>query len=337
MTHEVSNLEARDSAPLRILFEHPEWFRPLFAELDRRGIPYEALDARTVTWDPATAPAGSVLFNRMSPSAYLRGGTAAVFATADILARAEVSGARVVNGSRAWATEISKSAQLDLLRRVGVRAPASRAAHDPRVAVTVAEGLQFPVVIKPNVGGSGAGVTRYDTPEQLSDAANAGALDLGLTGVGLVQELFRAADGAIHRVEVVGGRVLYGIRVHAPEGEFNLCPADACQTSDGVSLARGACAVDAKDQGLRVEAFSPSAEIIDEVERIAAAAGIEVGGIEFVNDERTGERLYYDVNALSNFVADGPKVLGFDPFERLVDWLETEVLPTGTELVEAVG
>jgi hypothetical protein len=34
--------------------------------------------------------------------------------------------------------------------------------------------------------------------------------------------------------------------------------------------------------------------------------------------------LYYDINALSNFVADGVNVVGFDPFVKLVDWLEAE-------------
>ena len=34
--------------------------------------------------------------------------------------------------------------------------------------------------------------------------------------------------------------------------------------------------------------------------------------------------MYYDINALSNFVADGPKVVGFDPFVKLADWLEAE-------------
>ena len=53
-------------------------------------------------------------------------------------------------------------------------------------------------------------------------------------------------------------------------------------------------------------------------------AGIEIGGVEYIVDDRDGKRLYYDVNALSNFVADGKRVLGFDPFERLADWLEAE-------------
>jgi len=55
-----------------------------------------------------------------------------------------------------------------------------------------------------------------------------------------------------------------------------------------------------------------------------AAAGIEIGGVEYMIDERDGSRVYYDINALSNFVADGPRVLGFDPFSRLADWLERE-------------
>ena len=54
------------------------------------------------------------------------------------------------------------------------------------------------------------------------------------------------------------------------------------------------------------------------------AAGIELGGIEYMVDDRDGQRLYYDINALSNFVADGQTVVGFDPFARLVDWLEVE-------------
>ena len=53
-----------------------------------------------------------------------------------------------------------------------------------------------------------------------------------------------------------------------------------------------------------------------------AAAGIEVGGVEYIVDDRDGQRYYYDINALSNFVADAPRVVGFDPFARLADFLE---------------
>jgi hypothetical protein len=65
-------------------------------------------------------------------------------------------------------------------------------------------------------------------------------------------------------------------------------------------------------------------EIVAQVERIMAAAHIDVGGVEYLVDERDGQRYFYDINALSNFVADAPRVVGFDPFSRLVDYLERE-------------
>src|SRR2546429_8212850 len=54
------------------------------------------------------------------------------------------------------------------------------------------------------------------------------------------------------------------------------------------------------------------------------AAHIDVGGVEYMIDDRDGQLYYYDINALSNFVADAPRVVGFDPFPRLVDYLERE-------------
>ena len=55
------------------------------------------------------------------------------------------------------------------------------------------------------------------------------------------------------------------------------------------------------------------------------ASGIEVGGVEYMIDDRDHRVSFYDINQLSNFVADAPRVLGFDPFARLADWLEMEL------------
>src|SRR5687767_6080230 len=38
--------------PIAVYHEHPDWFRPLFAELERRGIPFERLDAAAHSFDP---------------------------------------------------------------------------------------------------------------------------------------------------------------------------------------------------------------------------------------------------------------------------------------------
>jgi biotin carboxylase len=191
-------------------------------------------------------------------------------------------------------------------------------------APAAAEGFRFPVILKPNVGGSGKGIVRFDTPEALSQAARNGQLSLGLDSTALIQEFIPAGDGHITRVEVVGGKYLYAINVYITGETFDLCPADICKTTGGVELNLATCAVEAPKAGLRVEGYTPPPQVIEDVERIMQAAAIDVGGIEYVIDDRDGQRYYYDVNALSNFVSDGPRVIGFDPFVKLVDYLEHE-------------
>lgn len=307
-----------------IYYEHPHWFAPLFAELDRRGTRYARLHAEHHRFDPSSHPPFTLVFNRMSPSAWQRGHGHAVFYTHHFLAHLERHGVRVVNGTRAFHAETSKALQLSVLRELGLPYPATRIINDAADAPAAAAELRFPVVVKPNIGGSGAGVLRFDTPEQLAAAAVTNGLELGPDHTALVQEFIPAEEGRITRVEVLGGRYLYAIRVYSSGETFNLCPADVCQTTEGAELVRSACPVDAPRNGLRVEGYEPPPEIARQVERIAEACGIEVGGIEYAIDARDGRLYYYDVNALSNFVADAPRVVGFDPFARLADYLERE-------------
>jgi hypothetical protein len=89
-------------------------------------------------------------------------------------------------------------------------------------------------------------------------------------------------------------------------------------------LTRIACPVDAPKTGMKVEGYEPPRQVIEDVERIVELAGVEVGGIEYVFDEPTGRQLYFDVNALSNFVADPVRVIGFNPYSRLADFLIAE-------------
>jgi hypothetical protein len=46
-----------------------------------------------------------------------------------------------------------------------------------------------------------------------------------------------------------------------------------------------------------------------------------VAGVEYLVNARDGRPTFYDLNALSNFVADAASVVGFDPFEQLVDFI----------------
>jgi len=311
---------------LAIYYEHPDWFRPLFAELDRRGVPYAKLDATRHLYNPGEKKEPyAVVFNRMSPSAYLRGHGHGIFYTLQYLNHLENLGTRVINGERAFGIEISKARQLSLLDSLNLPYPKALVINSPSLAIEASESLRFPIVVKANIGGSGAGIVRFDSRAALVSAVENARIDLGIDQTALVQEFIPPRGGHITRVETLGGKYLYAIRVFTTGETFNLCPADICQTTDGVELARVACPVDAPRSGLKVEAFEPPLDVIRCVERIAQAAHIDVGGIEYITDDRDGSLLYYDINALSNFVADATRVIGFDPHARLVDFLQEEV------------
>ena len=308
--------------PFAIYHEHPDWFRPLFAELERRDIPFVRLDPRAQLYDPSEKSSPyALLFNRMSPSAYLRGGVQGMFFTLGFLAHLERLRVPVVNGSKGFAVEISKARQLTLLESLGLGYPKARVINHASRAVEAIEGLRFPVVVKANIGGSGAGIVKFENRKVLEAASKANQLDFGVDHTALVQEFVPARGGHITRVETLGGKYLYAIKVFTSGESFNLCPADICQRADGVELVRSACPVNAPKTGMKVEGYTPPPEVIAACEKIMQTAGIDVGGIEYMIDDRDGSLVYYDVNALSNFVADAVNVVGFDPFARLVDYL----------------
>jgi hypothetical protein len=304
-------LEPHVDRPVAILYEHPLWFEPLFAELERRGIPYERLHAERHSFDPSEPESPySLVVNRMSPSAWTRGNAGAIFNALDYLAYLDGIGAKVLNGYGPYGYELSKARQCALFARLGIRFPRTRVINDSAAAVEAAAGLRFPVLVKPNIGGSGAGIVSFDTAEELAAAE----LDLGLDGTALVQERIPAQGDSIVRVELLGGELLYAIRILLVPGSFNLCPADYCElpgVADGVS-----------GRGLPIEAYEPPAAVVADAKRIIRAGGLDLGGVEYLVDARTGGPTFYDVNALSNFVADAPNVIGFDPFVELVDLIE---------------
>jgi hypothetical protein len=255
---------------MAVYYEHPEWFRPLFAELVRRSIDYVAIDARCHGYDPAaTDREYALFFNRMSASAYRRGNAQSIFFARDYLAYLERIGTRVINGSKAFSIEISKAAQIALLHSLGLAAPRSRIINCARQATAAAQEFGFPILFKPNTGGRGAGIRRFDSASALEDAVAASEIDFGIDGTALVQEFLPIRGGHITRVETLGGKFLYAIKVSTSGDNFNLCPAELCMTEAAASRMKLA---DAPKAGLKVESFTPPAEVIDSIEKIVDAA-----------------------------------------------------------------
>ena len=318
-----------------IYHEHPDWFKPMLQELQARQIPYVQIDPTHHHFAiEDKAPDWDLFFNRMSPSAYLRDGVQGIFYTLSYLKHLETLGIRTINGFKAFTYETSKAQQLTLIHSLGYGYPKSRSINHPDQIIPALEGLRFPVVVKANIGGSGAGITKFNSVEEIEAAIAANEIDLGIDHTALVQEFVPARGGYITRVETLGGKYLYGIKVYTTGDTFNLCPADICQTNTGQELVRNACALDAPKNGLKVEGYTPPPEVIEAIETIIQQAGIDVGGIEYMIDDRDGSIVYYDVNALSNFVADAVNVIGFNPHQKLVDYLEEQAANV-TEAVES--
>jgi carbamoylphosphate synthase large subunit len=315
-------------APIAFLYEHPQWFEPMFAELTRRGVAFEKIFIPNHFYDIGSdKPGFKILVNRMSPSAGSRDHGSGIFHTLAYLEHLEMLGVRVINGTKAYRYEISKAAQHSLLRSLGIRYLPSRVIHNASQAVAAAEGLRYPIIVKANIGGSGRGIVRFNSKEELETAVEQGQIDLGLDNIALVQEFVPARGGYITRVETLAGKYLYAIHVYLTGETFDLCPADICQIKP-VETFDNACVLEAAKSGLKVESYTPPADVIQNIERIVKAAGIDVGGIEYIVDERDGEVYYYDINALSNFIADAPNVIGFNPFVNLADYFEDELRKT---------
>lgn len=291
---------------LAVLYEHPRWFAPLFAALDRRGVDYAAIHIGDHSYDPAgrDVPA-PVIFNRVAMSSFLREDEHPIFYAASLLARWQSLGARVVNGPDALAVDTSKARQLALMADLGIATPRTVAVHRALDVGAAAEAIGFPLIVKANIGGSGAGVARYDDRQALAAAAAAGTLPQSIDRVLLVQDHVPARAGRVTRVETLGGRFLYAIDIDGSGDSFDLCPADACAVPGGPAMT----------------GTTPPAPVIAAAEAIAAAMKLDVGGVEYMIDDRDGTPRFYDINAMSNFVADPLAVLGWDPHERLVDYL----------------
>jgi hypothetical protein len=302
-----------------ILDEHPDWSKRLIAELEGRGLTVERIDHSSHGFDPRERRRPyDVLVNRSSPSSHRRGHASVLFYTEALLDHYQTLGVPVINPVAAYRFEKSKALQLGLFERLGVRYPRTVVANHADQLRKAADAFDFPVLVKPNVGGSGALIERFDDREALD--ARAGALDFGPDGVALLQSYVEPRDGAIVRVEVLDGRALYAIRIVKRAEDFNLCPADICQVPSPPSADLGACPIDVRP-GLDVTRYDAPDDVVAQAIALTRAASIDVGGVEYLVSARDGLPYFYDVNATSNFVADAPRVLGFDPFPAFGDYI----------------
>lgn len=340
MTAATSFSPTTSSPPdVLVLFEHPDWQKPLFSALDAKGIRYDTLDLKTAAFVADDVPPARVIFNQASPSAYVRGNARAVPLALAFMRAMEASGKTVLNGHRAFALELSKTAQAALLTKLGIRSPRSIAFNDldalhQRLRSEGAN-WRWPALLKPEQGGSGARIQKVASYEELRAHVERTKGIWDPDGLLLLQELFdHDPERGIVRMEFLGGELLYAMRVVA-HGRFNLCPSEVCNPGDDSSGADAHCEIPGEQlKAPPVEFYSfkdVPKEAVEAGRRIVRVGGIDVGGIEYL-ESTTGERVFYDINANSNLRAPIAREHGFDPFERVADWLRSHALRGHVEL-----
>ena len=270
-----------------ILHEQAEWDRGLIAELERHGFQCTAWPLCDLHVAMLRPPPQYVLYlNRYSPSSFWRGHSSAHGSAHSVITWLEANGCIVINGKQALELEVSKVAQALACKRVGLRCPYTELAVGKPALLRAAQAWgqsisrhSTPVMVKPNCGGSGNGVRHYPTSQALVAALEEDdEVDSAPDGVMLLQQFIESAF--VHRLEFVGSKLLYAIRIRTDTASFNHCPCDQDVTQ--------ACALGQPAFEITPEFPATDGEfmLVQALERMLRSYRVDVAGIEVIQDAR---------------------------------------------------
>lgn len=283
--------------PFVIYHDRTQRVEPLFAELEKRGIPYHAVNAAQHFFAVEEKnPAIGLFFNCINPADSAQHTASGSFYTLNYLKHLEHQGVRVINGYRAFTYETSKALQLILLQQLDLKYPKTRVVNHISQLEAAAAGLLFPIIVKQDTGSVGTD-HKFNSPEQLLEAINQDVIHFGINNTLLLQEYIPVRNGYVTRVETLGGKYLYAISRKIGEQ----------QTGEGKLIA-------------------PPAEVIRHVESIVQQCGIDAGNVEYIIDDRSDDLVYNSISTINNFMLDTESIEGFNPYERLAEFLEEEAV-----------
>lgn len=293
-----------------LLYENEAWNVELAASLEAEGLKVRPIDLRRTAFGLDEPLPDAVYFNRLSPSAASRGNAPALDLGRVLVRKLEGEGQEVVNGSEAFEHELSKLRQYIVLRNLGLPVPRTVVLTPDAEPIREARELLYPAILKPNTGGSGAGVAIVEDFDEALARVRTGSEEHGSW---LLQEKVEPADGSVLRLELIGDELVYAMRVHAVN-TFNLCPAESCVRPP----------VDARialEPEVRFELEErPPEVLVDAARHVMRTIGLEVGGVEVMIDE-SQRPVFIDVNATSTYRKDVAAAAGVDPYSMLAGYL----------------
>ncbi len=307
---------SRETDTVAVLYENREWMDSLFAAMDARGVRYEGIDLADSAYRLGHHEDYPLVINRVSPSAHIRGHGSAVPLVRGWLEMLERSGKRVINGAKSFRLETSKVAQYQLIGDLGLPLPATVVFNDRRAVRALLDDFPFPGILKPETGGSGAHVRFVPSRAALEHLLDTEPDLFGPDHVLLLQQFVSSGDGSILRTEFVDGELLFAMRVW-PNNTFNLCPAEGCERPPADADLGGE-----PDVVFEYEPDIPD-EAVAQAREIVRAAGIDVGGVEYI-ETPSGERYFYDINSTSVYRPDIVAASGVNAADKLVRFIERE-------------
>ena len=314
-----------------VVHENDAWVEPLRDAFALRKLPFEEWFLSDGKVDLSQPPPEGVFYNRMSASSHTRGHRYAPELTAAVLAWLEMHGRRVVNDSRALQLEISKVAQYAALSRHGIRTPRTVAAVGRDNIVAAAKTVKGPFITKHNRAGKGLGVKLFQTVGALVDHVDSAAFEDSVDGITLIQEYITSPEPYITRVEFVGGRFLYAVRVDTTLG-FELCPADVCQVDDAFCPVGETGPSPAMPRFRILRGFDHP--IVERYRRFINDNGIGIAGIEFIADAR-GDLYTYDVNTNTNYNSAAEDEAGIYGMRAIAAYLGAELAKLKRSKIDA--
>ena len=167
--------------------------------------------------------------------------------------------------------------------------------------------------------------------EALKSYVQGGEFEPSVDGITLVQQYIEAPNPFITRVEFVGGRLLYAVRVDA-SGGFELCPADACKVEDmfcptgdtgesRVSNVPGFQIIDGFGDEFGDDFVRP---LIEQYRELLALHGVEIAGVEFIVDSQ-GVPYTYDINTNTNYNSEAEALSGKRGMDAVATYLGMEL------------
>src|SRR5690554_2656034 len=183
-----------------IIHENEEWLVPLREEFQQRGVQATEWFLDTGVVPSTEQPPAAVYYNRMSASSHTRGHRFAPEYTRAVLTWLESNNRTVVNNTHALALEVCKLSQYAALQRAGLQVPKTHSVVGEQHLLAAAENFnQWPLILKPNRGGKGLGVQRFNSLADLAHYLESNHVEQPLDGIWLLQEYIQPQQPFITR------------------------------------------------------------------------------------------------------------------------------------------